>query len=241
MKNTGLSRQPHTYIHSIRSLGAWGCDRCHLWAVELVWCVCVCHPSLHCDFDWSEQLTGLKKPKNISPSLSPIISSFFSLSRLKCRLCSLSFPRFFLLLFSRLALLQLSLTHLPSSTHSALMSHISGSMGTCTTSTCSSADVCINHIDGPVVLGDLKAKVHVSHTHSHFFTPTSELVDSGLLCHVGEGDDTLWKVTRWLIHFYESMRTHVATGIVRYVDSITACALKKNGLHSSIHFRKYDA
>lgn len=142
---------------------------------------CVCYPSLPCDFDWSKQLTGLK---HFSLTLSDHLF-FPSHAHTDCVLFLC--PAFSF--FSHLALLQLSLTHLPSSPRSGLKSHISDSMGTCTTSTCSSADVCINHTEGPVVLACM-SHTH-THTHSDFFTPTSELVDSGLLRHIGEGNDAL--------------------------------------------------
>lgn len=125
-------------------------------------------------------------------------------------------------------------THFPSRTLSIPRSYISESMGT--TSTCSSANVCINQIEGPVALDDLKV---LNITHSHLFIPTSELVDSGLLCHVGEGNDALWKITRSLIHFYKCMGTHVATGIVGYVDSITASTLGKKVI-IILHFLQFN-
>lgn len=56
-------------------------------------------------------------------------------------------------------------------------------------STRSSADVCINQIEGSEVLDDFKPLVYFP--HSLFLIPTSELVDSCLLCYVGEGNDPL--------------------------------------------------
>lgn len=163
---------------------------------------------------------GQKSPLTLlSLSLSPVLSVFPSASTHRVLFLRPALS-FFFSRSSRRAPLQLSFTLVPSSTLSVLKSYISDSLGT--TSTCFSADVCINQTEGPVVLDDLSSHTH---THSHFFIPTSELVDSSLLRHAGEGNDALRKVTLRLIHFYESMRTHAATGIVSYVDSITSCAL----------------
>lgn len=104
---------------------------------------------------------GQKSPQHFPLSLS---SHFFLLSRVHSS-CPPYFSRFFF--FSHLAPLQLSLTHLPYTVAPSLY-YISGSMGT--TSTRSSADVCINQIEGPVMLDDLKARVYVTYTQSSLYT-----------------------------------------------------------------------
>ena len=136
---------------------------------------------------------------------------------------SLFLSLFFFFFFYFLALLQLSLTSLPIKI--ALRTHVlyfrlSGYKNNELMLLC--GRLCKSGWRSSGAAGSCAEGVR--HTH-HFCAPTGELVDSGLLCHVGEGDDALWKVTRCLIHFNESMRTHVATGIVSYVDSITSCAL----------------
>lgn len=126
-------------------------------------CVCRPSPSLPCDFDWSKQLTGPKELTNTSTSLSLSSDlSFFSHAYTHHVLfLSLAFFFFFLAW-------HLSNSRLPSSTLSVLQSYISDSMGT--TSTCSSADVCINQTaEGPVVL-DL-VRVISSHLPVNLLTP----------------------------------------------------------------------
>ena len=176
-------------------------------------------PFASSDFDCSKQLTVPKQPTNTSPSLS---SHLFLLPCLRSS-CSPSFSHFFFFFSGTPPTLPDEPP--PSRSRSGPMCYISDSLGTSTTSTCSSADVCINQGWRSSGAGGSCAE-GVRHTR-HFYIPTSELVDSGLLCHVGEGNDPLWKVTGCLIHFNESMRTHVAAGIVSYVDSITSCALGK--------------
>lgn len=182
--------------------------------------VCVCRPSRPLTLAVVNSWQGQKSPQTLLASLS---SHLFLLPCLRSS-CSPSFSHFFFFLWhSSNSPWRAS----PSRSRSGPTSYISDSLGTSTTSTCSSADVRINQGWRSSGAGGSCAE-GVRHTR-HLYIPTSELVDSGLLCHIGEGNDALWKVTRCLIHFNESMRTHVATGIVSYVDSITSCALgKKN-------------
>lgn len=71
----------------------------------------------------------------------------------------------------------------------------------------------------------IKASLSISHCQRQVFIPTNQLVDSSLLCHVGEGDDPLWQVTGCLVHFYKSMRSYTSTGVVSDVDRVPACTL----------------
>ncbi len=162
---TELQWPPHTCIHAFRGLGKP--HRAVIDAISgpLSWsdvCVCRPSPSLPCDFDRSKQLTGPKELTNTSTSLSLSLQS--SLSSLTLILIMFSFFRFFFLAW------HFSNSRLPSSTLSVLQSYISDSVGT--TSTCSSADVCINQTaEGPVGLDKLKARDSPSHLPVNLLTP----------------------------------------------------------------------
>lgn len=65
-----------------------------------------------------------------------------------------------------------------------------------------------------------------------FSAPTCELVDPGLLRHVGEGDDALREVAGRLIHLYEGVRAHVPAGVVGDVNGVAACSLRGTGRNS---------